>query len=283
MRAPLIGWHIAAAAPSKRTDDAQRGVGQADDRNDYAGDRMILHNHTRAEKRITSYHEAGHCCSAVALNLPFTSVDIIPNPDENKLGRILWSYPAEWWSPNPKPHVIKAIENKQVALLAGAEAQWRFAPYSFWRASGAGDRWMVDRLLRQLIVGPVTYDDPAYEPFYDEESGDYYGDMTGVAYYAPGRLEKMETPAARGYRIMLDLRAVMLVRRLWPQIERVAEVLFRRKVLRRDEVVRLMQPRPVSKLHPRRRPPCGPFQPNRRPRQVARKSRARRHSRSMRS
>ena len=190
------------------------------------------HRLTRAESRTASFHEAGHGCAAAALDVPFDRIDIIST--EDRFGRIHYAsdHLALWDSiqyRHNNPRAIQLVERRIIVCLAGAEAQRRFAPYSYWWHSGTNDRGNVEKWLRRLLAGSPNYDDPETA-------------------YSPEQLAKLDTVAAHRYRISLYLRAEMLIARLMPQIERVAEALLQRNVLGRADVLRLMKPRPCRAI-----------------------------------
>ena len=110
------------------------------------------------QRRITATHEAGHACSAVALGLGFTSVDIIR--DEGGYGMIRWT-PDLWHALqlgyHTDPTVIHLVRRRLVAVFTGDAAQRRVAPWSQWRRDAGSDLVDADNLLQRLIAGPPDY------------------------------------------------------------------------------------------------------------------------------
>jgi hypothetical protein len=184
------------------------------------------------QKHTTSIHEAGHACAAVALGLRFKTVDIIAG--KGRRGRIIW--PRDWlrdpWrllqdeGNNQNPRIVDLAKRRIAVTFAGSAAQRRVvagATDLWWDAYS--DRAVADRWLQRLIAGP-----PDYGPKWEL---DRY-----ATWYPPERFLSNNT--LDDHHSRYRARAAALIARLWPQIERVAAELIRRKVLSFDEVRRLM-------------------------------------------
>jgi hypothetical protein len=232
---------------------------------------MIKHRHDLIQRRITSFHESGHGCTAVALGLRFKSISIIPDRSDHSLGHIDWGDDFCWRllreeGNNKKSHVIDLVQCRIVTNFAGIAAQRRFAPWSDWRHDSSTDRAGADEFFQMLIVGPPDWENPnpaapwrAGEDFYDDESGDFYGDVDWIpgkphdpnlrgneALYPPDKILDRKTFDSLHARFRI--RAAVLVARLWSKIQIVADELLQRKVLSFDEVRRLMN---RARRHPR--------------------------------
>jgi ATP-dependent Zn protease len=155
--------------------------------------------------RKTAWHEAGHAVVAVELKHPFKKVDIIE--DELCSGRLHWAKksPEGYIS---EPHIINWIEHRIVVRFAGGAAQRRYAPHSNW-AWGMGHRG----------------NEPA--PGSD-------------LYHIDEWLRCLKREGDDAYRAQLEARAKALVKKLWPDIQRVAKALLKKKVLTQSQVRRLM-------------------------------------------
>jgi hypothetical protein len=244
--------HAARGAGSPYGDDRWREA--------CAGAALTKRRLTKAEaadERATAIHEAAHGCVAIALRIKFTKI-VIHDDDPETAGQIHYSKKAHsrFWQlllqegQHQDPTVIDFVERKIVTSFAGAAAQRRYAPRSDWRDSSRGDRKGVDKWLQKLIAGPSNYEGhvPARwererSDYYDDETGDFYGDIEpkrddDAFWYTPDRLLSRKTLDA--YHAKYEARARVLVRELWPDIQRVAKALLKKKVLTQSQVRRLM-------------------------------------------
>jgi hypothetical protein len=222
--------------------------------------------HDLVQDRITAHHESGHGCAAIALGLKFTSIDIVSSQKEHRLGRIDW--PQDLWRAlneefnRSDPNFIDQVRRRIVSTFSGIEAQRRFAPWTDLRHDSSSDRDCADEWIQRLLKGPPDPGDPYLWPhkvdtsYYDDETGDYYGDFeilppegpepsaadiaanSNARWYPPDRLVDRQTLDLHYARFRL--RAAALVGRLWPKIQIVAAALLKKKVLSYDEVRRLI-------------------------------------------
>jgi hypothetical protein len=219
-----------------------------------------------AWQRTTAHHEAGHAVGAVVLGIDFIEVDIIEQPGWS--GRIQYdmtfgsSAHTAWVrlmheGHRQDPEVIDFTERRLIASFAGAAAHRRYAPNSYWVEGAGGDLERSNLYLQRLLAGPPDFDDDCklapFDDFYDDESGDYYGDSAFPDqddikfWYPPERIVDEQTLKAQHAKF--DARAKALVREHWPAIQRVARALLAKKVLRQAEVKRLM-----ARRHSRKNP-----------------------------
>jgi hypothetical protein len=227
-----------------------------------------------ADERTTAYHEAGHACVAIALHIAFRSVDIIS--DASARGRIHYvvrkgSAVQKIWNQlqngqHEDPAVIDYVERRIVTHFAGAIAQRRYAPNSYWNEDASSDLNSSDVYLQRLFAGPIDFTDTSRmqsrDDYYDDETGDFYGDSMvpptddTAFWYPPERITDAET--LKAHHANFDARTKALVRELWPEIKAVAGALLKEKVLSQAEVLRLMtEARPRLDLRPR--PSCARY------------------------
>jgi hypothetical protein len=185
--------------------------------------------------RTVAWHEAGHACVAVELKDAFTTVDIIGN-DFGSAGAVRRSMPLPKFAtgmayrstPLPKGRanvrVVNWIEQRILLEFAVGIAQRRYAPRSDW-AYGMGH----DGIKRQ----DLHYDDviTTYRVKTAYRSG---------LYHINEWLKRLGRYGDETYRAKLEARSKVLVRELWPDIQRVAKVLLKKKVLTQAQVRRLM-------------------------------------------
>ena len=207
----------------------------------------------------------GHAVVAIVLGIEFIKVDIIEKPAWR--GRIQYdmtfgSSAFNAWRRlqerhHQDPAVIALVERLLITSFAGAAAQRRYAPNSYWDKDAGSDLNGSDLYLQRLLAGPPDFDDDSklapFDDFYDDESGDYYGDSAFPDqddikfWYPPERIVDEQTLKAQHAKF--DARAKSLVREHWPAIQRVARALLKKKVLSQAEVCRLMN---HARRHPRR-------------------------------
>ena len=227
--------------------------------------RSVVSLRRAADLRTTAHHEAGHAVAAITLGIEFLKVDIIEGPSWR--GRIQYdmtfgsSAHTAWVrlqeGRHQDPAVIDLAERLLITSFAGAVAQRRFAPNSYWAEDGGKDLQVSDLYLQRLLAGPPDSDAESklapFDDFYDDESGDYYGDSAFPDqddikfWYPPERIVDEQTLKAQHAKF--DARAKALVREHWPAIQRVARALLEKKVLRQAEVKRL-----IARRHSRKNP-----------------------------
>jgi hypothetical protein len=161
-------------------------------------------------------HESGHAVVSIALKIPFTKVDILP--DKNFAGTVhhtnkAYSDLADDWN-----------ERYIIMLFAGGIAERRFAPRSHWRYGMGAEGFERD--------------------YYYDEDGDLAwvdGPISGTDFaQIADRLVSLDHYGDAAYRAELEARAAALVARLWPEIKLVAGHLLKRETLTQTEVRRLM-------------------------------------------
>jgi hypothetical protein len=222
-----------------------------------------------ADERVTSFHEAGHACIAVELKIRFTTIDIVKNDSDNGSGHIFYNNKeCEKFrhllqdGHHTEPRVVDWVHRKIIVSFAGAVAQRRYAPNSDWRrgmgrAGVSPEEWFagardgldlanINSYLQRLVVGPPSYKErlrpEGIIPFGDDDDDERW--------YPPNR--RLDHKALKPYHAEFEARAKALVRELWPQIQRVAGALLKKKVLSQAEVLRLMtEARPRLDLRPR--------------------------------
>jgi hypothetical protein len=189
-----------------------------------------------AYERTTSFHEAAHACAAIALRIPFAKV-IINVGQALPGGRMCYDKAhLKFWrllqdGHRKDPAVIDYVHRRLVVAFAGAAAQRRYAPSSNWY--GDTDWEAANTWLQYLLVGPPEPEEG--EDFYDDATGDYYGDVREL----PLRL-LVDRKTLGAYHAEFTGRAAVLVKKLFPEIKIVAAQLLKRKVLTQSQVRRLM-------------------------------------------
>jgi hypothetical protein len=173
-------------------------------------------------------HESGHAVVSIALKIPFTKVDILP--DKKFAGALhhpkMKAYPdlADDWN-----------ERYIIMLFAGGIAQRRFAPRSHWRYG----------------VGAEGFERDYY---YDEDGDLAWVDSpirgTDFAQIADRLVSLGRYSDDAAYRAELEARAKALVKKLYPEIKFVAAELLKRRTLTQTQVRRLMN---RARRHPRTR------------------------------
>jgi hypothetical protein len=169
-----------------------------------------------ADKRVTAHHEAGHGCAAIALRIPFRSIDIIEN--DSGSGHI---------TPRAHKKTVDFIERRCICLFAGPLAQRRYAP-----SSG----WLSDLGFNGYREWDLCYGDdlpPGRSRVLKTSMG---SDLSHI--------QVLLAALGRGndyaYFAELEARARDLVCELWPQIKIVAAALLRHKVLSERQVRKLL-------------------------------------------
>jgi hypothetical protein len=100
----------------------------------------------REKLKKTAYHEAGHAVAAFAMSKRFKKVSIIPNPDENSLGRLSG---CGWDSKlNPEfeggPRLRYLVEAQIIILLAGPVAVAKLTGRYNHIGASKDYKWTVD-------------------------------------------------------------------------------------------------------------------------------------------
>ena len=116
---------------------------------------------------------------------------------------------------------IDLAERLLTASFAGQAAQRRFAPNSDWEESATGDLSNSNLYLQRLLAGAPDFEDTSkfapYDDYFDEESGDYYGDSAFPDqddikfWYPPERIVDEKTLKAQHAKF--DARAKALVKK----------------------------------------------------------------------
>jgi hypothetical protein len=192
-----------------------------------------------AVERVTSYHEAGHACVSVALRIPFTKVDIIPQKDHsgwirNRKSRAAFlknvnpsDDPFYWVERKIDPRLVDWVERRIICIFAGGIAERRYAPRSDW-ASGMGHDGLDRDYYRDEDGDLVCFTSPWIAPDSD-------------LHHIEERLEFLGRHGDTAYRAQLEERSKSLVRELWPEIKIVAAALLKYRTLTQAQVRQLMK------------------------------------------
>jgi hypothetical protein len=196
---------------------------------------MIKRRPTRREMqhlRTVAFHEAAHAVVSVELKDAFTTVDIIIDDERDSAGTLRRSrstFPKFVTgmpyrsTPLPNGRAVDWIERRILVEFAGGLAQRRYAPRSDWLWGMGHDG---------IESGPC-YDDGA-DTYHVKTA--YRSDL----YHIDEWLKRLGRYGDEAYRAELEARSKFLVARLWPDIQRVAKVLLKKKVLTQSQVCRLM-------------------------------------------
>jgi hypothetical protein len=177
-----------------------------------------------ARLTASAIHESGHVCACIALRVPFRKVDIIPQQD--RLGHV-YDRKSRATFPNDRtdPRVIDWVERNIIVDFAGGLAQRHFAPRSHW-SRGMGH----DGFVRGLY-----YDDD--QPITYHVKTGYGSDLRHIDEW----LKYLGRYGDDAYRAALEQRAAALVKKLFPEIKRVARALLEHKTLTQAQVRQLMK------------------------------------------
>ena len=180
---------------------------------------MSARRKSTADERVTAHHEAGHACAAIKLRIAFRKVDIIETKDSR--GRIYYgttkrSAAHKIWSQlqngqHEDSAVIDYVERRIVTHFAGRIAQRRYAPNSYWYEDASSDLKSSNVYLQRLLAGPIDFTDTSRmqsrDDYYDDETGDFYGDGMvpdtddTAFWYPPERIIDAETLKAHHAKI----------------------------------------------------------------------------------
>ena len=124
----------------------------------------MKHRTALARKQyITSVHEAGHGCAAVAFGLRFEKIHIAPKQNGHTLGSIGWGGLDFCWlllrrKGNEDPRIVNLVQRRIVVSFAGIAAQRRVVAGTtdIWY-DGYSDRAAADAWLQRLIAGPPPW------------------------------------------------------------------------------------------------------------------------------
>ena len=176
---------------------------------------------SKQQLQHTATHEAGHACTAIELKDAFTKVEIVGN--EKSAGQVHRSskdpeFRRAIRAPRGDARAVAWIERRIIGLFAGGMAKRRLAPRSDWQW-GMGDNGL------ELNEWYSDFEDN-FEPRYCKAVAPN-SDLDQINEW----LHHLGRHYDEAYRSKLEARAEALVKKLWPDIQRVAQALLKKKVL----------------------------------------------------